>query len=150
MKIEPKKIFINSTNNTFLQLFRYAFVGGVAFIVDFGLLYALTEYAHFHYLLSASFAFIVGLVINYLLSKIWVFSSNTIKKRWIEFAVFSLIGIVGLGLTNLFLWVFTDYCAIHYMFSKVLTTIIVFFWNFFARKIILFNSDSTHACSEKQ
>lgn len=149
MKIEPKKIFINSTNNTFLQLFRYAFVGGVAFIVDFGLLYALTEYVHFHYLLSASFAFIVGLVINYSLSKIWVFSSNTIKKRWIEFAVFSLIGIVGLGLTNLFLWVFTDYCSIHYMFSKVLTTIIVFFWNFFVRKIILFNSNSAHAYSEK-
>ena len=138
--INLKKIFIQSTNNTFLQLFRYAFVGGVAFVADFGLLYVLTEYAHFHYLLSATLAFIVGLVINYLLSKIWVFSSNTIKKQWVEFAVFALIGVVGLGLNNLFLWVFTDYCSIHYMFSKVLTTIIVFFWNFLARKFILFNS----------
>jgi putative flippase GtrA len=139
--IDLKRIFLNNTNNTFLQLFRYAFVGGMAFIADFGLLYVLTEYAHFHYLLSATFAFIVGVVLNYLLSKKWVFSSNTtIKKQWIEFAVFSLIGIVGLALNNLFLWMFTDYCSIHYMFSKALTTVIVFFWNFLARKFVLFNA----------
>jgi len=127
-------------NNTFLQLFRYTFVGGIAFLADFGLLYVLTEYVYLHYLLSATFAFIVGLIVNYLLSKIWVFSNNKIKNKWVEFAVFSLIGVVGLGLNNLFLWVFTYYCAIYYMFSKVLTTIIVFFWNFLARKFILFNS----------
>ena len=39
-----KEIFINKTNNTFLQLFRYTFVGGAAFIVDFGLLYILTDF----------------------------------------------------------------------------------------------------------
>ena len=134
-----RKIFLQKTNSTFLQLFRYTFVGGVAFIADFGLLYVLTEYAHLHYLLSATFAFIVGLIINYSISKIWVFTNNTVKKRWLEFIIFSLIGIVGLGLNNLFLWIFTDYCSIHYMLSKILTTIIVFFWNFLARKFILFN-----------
>ena len=136
-----RKLFININNNTFIQFFRYLFVGGFAFLIDSGLLYILTEYAHLHYLFSATFGFIFGLVINYLLSKIWVFSSNTIKKQWVEFIVFSLIGIVGLGLNNLFLWIFTDYCSIHYMLSKVLTTIIVFFWNFLARKFILFNSE---------
>jgi len=133
-----KKIFLQTTNNTFLQLFRYVFVGGVAFIVDFGFLYVLTEYAHLHYLLSATLSFILGLVTNYSISKIWVFSENTIKKRWLEFVVFSLIGVVGLGFNNLFLWIFTDYCSIHYMLSKVLATIIVFFWNFLSRKFILF------------
>jgi len=137
--IDLKKIFLQNTDNTFLQLFRYTFVGGIAFIADFGLLYILTEYIHFHYLLSATLSFIVGLIINYSLSKLWVFSSNTIKKRWVEFIVFSLIGIVGLGLNNLFLWIFTDYCSIYYMWSKILTTVIVFFWNFLARKFILFN-----------
>jgi putative flippase GtrA len=138
--IDLKKIFLQNTDNTFLQLFRYIFVGGAAFIADFGLLYVLTEYIGLHYLLSATFSFIVGLIINYSLSKVWVFSGNTIKKRWMEFIVFSLIGMVGLGLNNLFLWIFTDYCSIHYMLSKIFTTIIVFFWNFLGRKFILFNS----------
>jgi len=137
-----RKIFLQTTNNTFLQLFRYTFVGGAAFIADFGLLYVLTEHMHLHYLLSATFAFIVGLTINYLLSKLWVFSNNTIKKQWLEFVIFALIGIVGLSLNNLFLWIFTDYCSIHYMLSKILTTIIVFFWNFLARKLILFNPNA--------
>lgn len=133
-----KKI-LHPTNNTLHQLFRYSFVGGVAFAVDFGLLYVLTEYAHLHYLLSATLSFLVGLIVNYILSKMWVFQTGTISNRWAEFAVFAVIGVVGLGFNNLFLWFFTEYCSIYYMVSKILTTIIVFFWNFFARKFILFN-----------
>ena len=140
--IDFKKYLLKSTNNTFLQLFRSLFVGLAASIVDFGLLYVLTEYVHFHYLISSTFAFIAGLIINYLLSKIWVFSENSLKNQWVEFLAFSLIGIVGLGLNNLLLWVFTEFCSIHYMLSKVLTTIIVFFWNFLARKYLLFNATS--------
>ncbi len=30
---------------------------------------------------------------------------------------------------------------IYYLLSKIITTIIVYFWNFFARKIILFNKE---------
>lgn len=135
-----KKIFFEQTDNTFFQLLRYAFVGGIAFIADFGLLYILTEYAHLHYLFSASIAFIAGLIINYFLSKVWVFSASTINNRWLEFFVFSVIGLIGLGINNLALWVFTDYLSLYYMISKIIAAVIVFFWNFLARKFILFKN----------
>lgn len=38
-----KKLFAQNTENTYIQFFRYFFVGGFAFLVDFGLLYVLTD-----------------------------------------------------------------------------------------------------------
>ena len=45
-----KKIFYGASDNPLIQFVRYFFVGGFAFIIDFGLLYILTEYAGLHYL----------------------------------------------------------------------------------------------------
>jgi len=134
-----KQLFVEPTSNTILQLFRYVFVGGCAFLFDFGLLWILTDKAHLHYLLSATLSFLLGLCVNYFFSKFWVFSSSSLKDKKIEFFIFALIGIVGLGLNNLFLWIFTTIFSIHYLLSKIITTGIVFFLNFFARKQILFS-----------
>lgn len=135
-----KEIFYHNTNNWLIQLFRYVFVGGFAFLVDYGLLFVLTEFAGFHYLWSATISFLAGLIVNYLLSTSWVFSQSKLKNKWIEFVIFSIIGIVGLGLNNLLLFVLTDKLGFHYMISKILVAVIVMLWNFIARKLVLFNN----------
>jgi putative flippase GtrA len=140
-----QSIFKEKTDSTLLQLFRYTFVGGFAFLIDFGTLFILTEYVHIHYLISAGIAFIFGLTVNYFLSVKWVFNSRAMENRWLEFFLFAVIGIVGLGLNELFLWILTDMLMIYYLLSKIITTIIVYFWNFFARKLMLFNKQNlTH------
>ncbi len=125
--------------NFFTQLFRYSIVGGIAFIVDFGLLYSLTEWLNFYYLLSATLSFIAGLIVNYTLSTKWVFYQSSIQNKGAEFLAFSLIGVAGLGINNLVLWGLTAGLSLHYMFSKIFTTIVVFAWNFLARKYLIFN-----------
>ena len=132
-------LFIKPTTNTLLQLFRYGFVGGIAFVADYGTLFCLTEFLHLHHLWSAAIAFIIGLVVNYLLSTSWVFRKHTTQNHWLEFLVFAIIGVIGLGLNELIIYIATDLCKLHYMLSKLISTGIVFFWNFFARKFILFN-----------
>ena len=136
------KLFKEETENTLIQLFRYGFVGGAAFLVDYGVLVLLTEVFGMHYLLSATISFILGLVTNYLLSVVWVFNNRTLGNRWAEFTVFAIIGVIGLGLNALIMYVCTDKMGIHYMISKIISTVIVFFWNFFARKIVLFKAKS--------
>jgi putative flippase GtrA len=136
-------IFKGKTDNTLLQLFRYTFVGGFAFLIDFGTLYILTEYFAVHYLISAAIAFILGLITNYVISVKWVFNSRILKNRWLEFFLFTLIGLVGLGLNELFLWILTDIFLIYYLLSKIITTVIVYLWNFFARKFLLFNKQTS-------
>lgn len=132
-------VFKEKTNNTFLQLFRYTFVGGFAFLVDFGTLFSLTEFLKIHYLVSAGIAFIFGLIVNYFLSVKWVFNNRVMDNRLLEFLLFTLIGFVGLLLNELFLWILTDIFLIYYLLSKIVTTAIVYFWNFFLRKLLLFN-----------
>jgi len=74
----------NPTDNTGIQLVRYTLVGGVAFLVDFGLLFMLTEYAGMHYLAAAAVAFLGGLTTNYALSVSWVFSRRSMGSGWME------------------------------------------------------------------
>lgn len=132
-------LFKDKTSNTFIQLFRYGFVGGIAFLVDFVFLYCLTEFVGLPYLVSAAISFILGLVTNYLLSTVWVFNQRVVTNRSKEFIVFSVIGIIGLGFNELIMWFGSSVLPLYYLLSKIISTVFVFFWNFFARKYILFN-----------
>ncbi len=132
------KLFVEPTENVFLQLFRYGFVGGAAFVVDYATLFVLTNYVGVQYLWSAAIAFVLGLIANYLLSISWVFRNRGDLSRWQEFLFFAVIGVVGLGFNELIMYACTDLMHIHYMVSKLISTAIVFFWNFFARKYLLF------------
>lgn len=132
------KLFYGTTDKLLIQFVRYFFVGGFAFVVDFGLLYILTEYAGLHYLLSATLSFIAGLLVNYIISCLWVFSNSKFKSRIVEFLFFAAIGVVGLGLNDFLIWLFTDCIGTHYMFSKIVAAAVVYLWNFFARKYLVF------------
>jgi putative flippase GtrA len=132
-------VITRNTDKTEIQFFRYIFVGGVAFIVDFTSLYVLTDFFGIYYLYSAAAAFILGLVVNYFISISWVFNKRKLNSKTIEFSVFAMIGIIGLGLNEIFIWFFTDELNLFYLVSKILAAIIILFWNFFARKITLFN-----------
>jgi putative flippase GtrA len=130
---------IIKTKNVYGQFIRYLFVGGLAFLCDFSLLFLITHFLHVHYLLSAMISFIVGLIVNYYLSSIWVFDQRRVKNLSVEFLIFSLIGLVGLGLNEIFMYLLTDVVSINYLLSKGITTGLVLIWNFVARKIILFS-----------
>ena len=150
MKKQIKTLFAGKTNQVLVQLFRYTFVGGFAFLVDFGLLFFLKEFCGLHYLLSATLSFIAGLSVNYFISIYWVFTSSKNLKRKLEFLYFGLIGIVGLILNDFFIWVFTDKAQFHYLVSKIVAAILVYLWNFFARKYLLFNTKSIQNEQKKE
>jgi putative flippase GtrA len=142
MKVIPKDLTNNllkdQTDKTRIQLFRYIFVGGAAFLVDFITLFILTQYFGIYYLISAAIAFILGLIVNYLISIKWVFSNRKLERISFEFGIFAMIGIVGLVLNEFLIWFFTQDLQIFYLFSKILAAVVILFWNFFARKFMLF------------
>ena len=139
MKDLMNRLFIAPTTTILIQLLRYGFVGGVAFVADYGSLYLLTEVVQLHYLTSAAIAFLLGLTVNYLLSISWIFRKERTVSPWVEFLVFAVIGIIGLGLNEGIMYLCTGLLALHYLVSKLISTAIVFFWNFFARKMALFS-----------
>lgn len=129
---------IEPTESTTIQFGRYIFVGGLAFVVDIGTLFLLTSKAEVHYLVSAALAFLLGLMANYILSRGWVFPRRALQNATLEFAVFGAIGVVGLGLNELGMWLLSSFLGLYYLYSKLITTAVVFFWNFGARKMSLF------------
>ena len=135
-----KDLLIKKTNSLSMQFIRYIFVGGIAFIADYATLWFFTEYLHFHYLISASIAFIAGLAVNYILSTIWVFSKPVFSNKIVEFVLFGLIGVIGLVLNGIIMYLLTDKCGVHYMASKLVSTVTVFIWNFAARRFLLYKS----------
>lgn len=136
--INIEELLKSGTNHTFIQLFRYTIVGGIAYIVDIGSLFFFTEWMLFHYLISAALAFLLGLLTNYFMSVNWVFSQRISKNKFYEFIVFSVIGLIGLLLNEFLIWHFTEHAGFHYLISKIAATIFVFSWNFVARKFTLF------------
>lgn len=118
---------------------RYLFASGLAFVVDFGTLFLLTHYAGLHYLKAAAISFSLGLVSIYLLSVTWVFKTRRLADPRSEFLVFSLVGIGGLGINELSMYLLTGILGVYYLAAKVMSVFVVFSWNYGARKSTLFS-----------
>ena len=130
------KLFIEKTDDVKIQFFRYLFVGGFSAVVNIGSLYIFKELLSIYYLIANVLGFTLGLITNYLLSKCLVFSKENNMNRIIEFITYAIIGVIGLGLDTLFLWIFTEKMNIYYLISKIVATGLVFIWNFSARKCL--------------
>ena len=115
MKI--KSLFVGDTDNTFIQFFRYCFVGGFAFVVDFGVMTLLTEVFSVYPVVSSTVSFVAGLLVNYLLSTFWIFKNSKIKNRFAEFLAFALIGVIGLGINAAIIWLFQNPLATGLVFG---------------------------------
>ena len=117
----------------------------IAYSVDFALLAFLTEVAGIHYQFSACISFYVGTNVTYILSVAWIFPHRSVKNKIIEYLIFFAVGTVGVGLNALLLWFFTEVTGIYYLLSKIISGSSVFFWNFYARKHILFRQKQKQA-----
>ncbi len=126
-------------NESITQFFRYVVTAIIASFLDFSCLYILTEHYHIYYLASAVPAFLVGLVTSYILNITWVFENRRFNDWWFEFGIFTSIGVIGLLLNEVLIWIFTEQAHMHYLVSKALSVLVVFFWNFIARKSALFD-----------
>lgn len=121
------------------QFFKYLVVGGTAFVFDFATLFLLTEYAHIPYLTSAAIAFIIGLNINYILAKYFVFTGSKVANLKAEYALVVFVSITGLALNQGLIWFFTEQVGIFYLYSKMLSTCIILVYNFWIRKKFIFH-----------
>ncbi|RJQ34502.1 GtrA family protein [Candidatus Parcubacteria bacterium] len=120
------------------EFIRYFAASLIALVVDIVGLWLLTEFLDVPYLVSAAISFLLGLIIVYIASIYWVFEARSIRSPAAEFGIFLVIGLIGLGINELILGLLTEYAGLYYMISKIASVFVVFTWNFFARKYVLF------------
>ena len=128
---------MSNTKKLFSQIIKFGFVGETAFVIDAGLLFLLTEFCGIHYLISGMISFTASVIYNYILSVKWVFDAKKDANKTQEFIVFIVLSVIGLGINQLFMWLFVDMMHIYYMLSKIIATVIVMVYNFITRKIFL-------------
>jgi len=143
-------------------------VGAVATVVDVSIFHRLNG-AGLHYAISAAVGFLVGIIVSYCLSVRWVFRSRSLENRTAEFAAFAIIGIIGLGLTELVIAVSVivlNHCPriggevsaiadrlighmdarrLYPLVGKGIAIVTVFAWNFGVRRLLLFRTNSSES-----
>lgn len=121
------------TRERMLEIVRFCFVGGVSFLMDYGLLFALTEFAGIYYLYSSAISFSITVVFNYWLCIIYVFKDAK-KQTTRQATIFFVTGVLGLGLNQLCMWLFVAVAGLHYMLAKIFATAIVTVWNYITKR----------------
>ena len=119
------------------KFMKFGIVGVIAFLIDYGLMVALTEFFGVPYLISNTISFTVSVVFNYVASMRYVFERRDDMSRRREFIIFVVLSIIGLILNDLFMWLFVSVWFIDYRIAKIIVTVLVAIWNFVTRKIFL-------------
>ena len=117
------------------QILKFGVVGGIAFVIDYGILFLLAKVIGLNELISAAISFIISLTFNYFLSTKWVFEAK--KQTPKEVIIFVLLSVVGLGINEVLIYLGTKKLGIDVMIVKVFATAIVMVYNFITRKLII-------------
>ena len=136
-------------NTRLKEVIKFAFTGGVCFLIEYAALIALKEWLHLSAVAATPIAFLVSVVFNYLLCVKWVFNGakEGSRKAQIGFAVTS---VMGLFLNWAIMWALTallgeDAVLLSlfgvdlkvYMLNKVIATGLVMVWNYFTKRWLL-------------
>ncbi len=127
-------------HKTIHQLLKYGVVAGAGLVIDFGTVVFTKEILNFNYLVAVCCGFILGLIFTYIFSNKLVFGAPKGDHKKV-FVLFGIVGLVGLGILNLLMWILTGNLGINYIVSKTLATVVVFMWNFFARRALFHDED---------
>ena len=145
-----KKILfgIDYTNNEFVKIILYLFVGGTAALVEWGLFYLF-----FYYLLvglglsidtltmvATALAFGLSTLYHYFLGNILVFDSGSKYDKSKELSLVFLVSIMGLVFNLVLMYVFVGLLSWQPMLAKVITSCVVVVWNYLSRKKWIFKS----------
>lgn len=133
-----RSLLVHSTDSFLVQCMRFGIVGAVATVADWVSYILLTRALHVYYLYAQAAGYGIGITVSFALSIKWVFASRTLGHRALDFVVFAAVGVVGLGLTELLIWFFHGVVGLHDLLGKAIATVLVFFWNFGARRYLLF------------
>lgn len=119
------------------QMMKFGAVGFLCFGIDYGLMIFLTEACRLSYLVSSGISFSVSVIVNYILSLKFVFDTGKDNNKIVEFLIFIVLSVIGLGINQALMWVCVDKLHVHYMISKIGVTGVVMVYNFITRKLIL-------------
>jgi dolichol-phosphate mannosyltransferase len=113
-------------------------MGGIVVAVNLSVLYALTEYAHIYYLVSAICSFVIAFCVSFVLQKYITFKDGNHERLHRQIIAYLFIQLTNLLLNTTFLYVFVTYLHIWYILSQIIISFVLAVIVFFINKKIIF------------
>jgi putative flippase GtrA len=122
-----------------VEALRYFAASGLALAVDFLCYTGLIRLVGINYQVAAVVGFSLGLITIYALSVLFVFQARAVQNRALEFSIFAGIGLLGLALNSLILYLTVEKLLLAPEAGKIISAGFIFCFNFTARKLALFD-----------
>lgn len=120
-----------------LKFLKFGVVGFAGMIIDFSITWLLKEKIKINRYLASSTGFIIAATSNYYLNRIWTFESSD-PRIFMEYGSFVIISVIGLGINNLFLYLFEK--KLPFYWAKLFAIGVTMIWNFLANNYITFRA----------
>ncbi|MEP6685021.1 MAG: GtrA family protein [Parafilimonas sp.] len=122
-----------------IKMAKFGVVGFIGMCVDFLVTWLLKEKLRVNKYLANSIGFTCAVVNNFYINLKWTFQVSG-QNTNIFLIKFILISIVGLGLNNMFVYIFNEKLSLNFYVSKALAVLCVFAWNFSANNYFNFHN----------
>ena len=122
------------------SLIRFFLLGAISTAIDYAVFSALIVF-DIYYLGAVAIGYSAGFIFNFIFGRTVVFTNgaktDSIKH---EFFIVSLITLFGLMLSLALMYFFSEICCMLDPFiARAITIIVVFFYNYIARKIFVYH-----------
>ncbi len=119
-------------------LIKFALVGFSGIIMNTGLLFLFTEYAHIYYIISSAFAIETSILTNFILNERWTFVNRecSIQSWWQRLFSYNLLAIGGMVVNMGILFLLTEYVGMYYLLANIIGIITAFTWNYVSNRNI--------------
>ena len=122
-----------------MKIVHYFFVGGAAAAFDISFFYLGAGIFGLPWFPTSIATFLVATTLNYFLSIRFVFESGVrFKSKRVELLGVVLVSTACLGINQAILYVAIEILQLHLLLAKCLATGIVFFFNYYGRKKLIF------------
>lgn len=136
----------NIAQREFQRFARFLVVGMSGTLLDLAILSLLKVVFGWATLPANLISYSCGIINNYFLNRYWVYPESRHRQGWRQVVQFVVISLVGLGLNNLIVLAleslgrsFLANPSLAYLPAKIVATLVVLLWNFFANRLWTFS-----------
>ena len=114
------------------RVVRFLISGVSAALVNFFVLYVLTEFFGLWYLFSSAIAFITAFAVSFVMQKFWTFDSAETHKIKHQLPMHLSVAVVNLVLNLVIVYFLVEYVHLWYVLAQVVANIVLAVESFFA------------------
>ena len=113
-------------------------MAGFVVLIELGAFALINSVFGISYLIATPVSMLVGIILNWYFSRVFVFKTSVFKKHT-EFMLVFIASIVGVGIQLAVTALAVEILNLLPIIGKFMAIMVTFFWNFWVRKRYIFN-----------